>query len=258
MELPDPEKTPLNRVSLDELRRQRERTGLGSHAIVKHFGHTKDAPTPAMIENWLSGNQAFAKRSHYQLVLETYARQPDLGPDGINSSYVAVTDALRAELRQIHCQCASGYLRAAPHRFSASQMTHLLQGRRKKLSMELLQFFRNDARNVKPLPKPAPYPPVPDLGDVGQLPTRPPRKYGRRVLPKGITYIDITAELHTQLHDEIARTRVSPRRLLRSLPDLPDGLNPQMVRNWHSGKIQSAEPHYVEFVMKAYRALPSA
>jgi len=258
MTKPPQGKTPLNAISLGELRRQRKRTGLGSVSIVKTLEHGENVPTVHVIDNWLSGNQPYADRAQFELILLAYNAQPSVSDDGTHPDYVAVTDDLRAELRTIHAQSATGYLDVAPQKFTAPQMSHLLSGRTKKLSRAMLEFFRNDARKVPVRRDRRPYPPSPDLEDVGPLPERADRKYRPRVPPKGVEYIEITSDLHEQLHREIARTRVSPRVLIQSLIDCPKGLQVKMVQNWHSGTTLSAEKHYFEYALSEYRKLPSA
>lgn len=251
-------KTPLNAISLGELRRQRKRTGLGSASIVKTLKREANAPAPHVIDNWLSGNQRYADLAQFEMVLLAYNAQPSLSEDGTGPDYVAMTDDLRDELRAIHAKSASGYLDAAPQKFTPTQMSHLLSGRTKKLSRVMLEFFRKDALKVSEQSKRRPYPPPPDLDVVGPLPERPIRKYKPRVQPKGVEYIEITPDLHEELHQEIVRTRVCPRLLIQSLYDYPKGLRVSMVQSWHTGKIQSAEKQYFEYVLSQYRKLPNA
>ncbi|MEM7666998.1 MAG: hypothetical protein AAF250_14165 [Pseudomonadota bacterium] len=71
-------KTPLNKISLGELRRQRKRTGLGSVSIVKLIGEEAKPPAPHVIDNWVSGNQPFADTRKFELVMMTYMAQPSL------------------------------------------------------------------------------------------------------------------------------------------------------------------------------------
>lgn len=251
-------KTPLNATSLGELRRQRKRTGLGSVSIAKTLEHEANAPAPHVIDNWLSGNQPYADIAQFEMVLLAYNAQPSLSEDGTGPDYVAMSDDLREEVRAIHARSASGYLDAAPQKFTPTQMSHLLSGRTKKLSRVMLEFFRNEARSVPARANRRPYPPIPNLDDAGPLPERPTRKYRPRVQPKGVEYIEITPDLHGELHKEIARTRVSPRLLIQSLYDVPKGLRASMVQSWHSGKTQSAEKHYFEYVLSQYQKLPKA
>ena len=166
----DPDKASLNGIALSALKRERLRTGLGSHAVSALFPKKKNAPTPAMIDNWLSGKQKFAKSSHLELVLMTYAKQPDALPDGTKAAYVTMTDALRDEIRQIHGRSASGYLDEAPERFSRAQLSHLMTGRKKTLSRVMLDFFRNQAEKVPEKRHQTPYPPKPDLNTKTSLP----------------------------------------------------------------------------------------
>lgn len=250
-------RTALNSISLSELRRQRKRTGIGSHAIAKHLTSVEGL-TPAMIDNWLSGNQAEARSDHFEAVLMAYIKQPDLSPDGTPQSHVAVSDALRAEIRRIHASAPANYLDHAPQKFSAAQMSHLLSGRTKRLSKDMLKFLREEARTLPERALKPPYPLKPDLDPLGPLPERPKRKYASKSQPNGIVYFDITDARHGALHGEIARTRVSPRALLKSAPKPPKGLTVRMVQNWHSGATQSAEKHLWDWVLAAYGALPSA
>jgi len=253
-----PGKTPLNKISLGELRRQRKRTGLGSVSIVKLIGKEAKPPAPHVIDNWVSGNQPYADARQFELVMTTYMAQASLSSDGTGPDEVAVTDELRDELRVIHARSPSGYLEAAPQKFSASQMSHLLSGRTKRLSRSMLEFFRNDAQNVPEHFTRPEYPPAPDLTDGIEYTERPESKYAPRKPIKGLEYVEITDARHKELHGEVMRTRVSPRLLLKSRLDVPKGLRIATVQYWYSGTIRSAETAYWNYVIEAYGDLPSA
>jgi len=252
----DPEKMLINSIALSELKRQRLRTGLGSALIVRKLPKDADTPSAAMIEGWVGGQRKFAKPAHLEMVLTAYAQQPD-GKAHNSGVYVTMTDELRQELRVIHGKSASGYLDHAPERVTPAKLSHLLNGRTKKISGALLQWFRKEARSIPPKRLIKRYPPAPDLEDAGLRPLRPERTYKPRSTSGNIIYIEITEALHSNLHDEVSRTRVSTSHLVRSLSDVPRGLSVQMVRSWHTGKIQAAEQRYFEYIMDEYRKLPT-
>ncbi len=58
------------------------------------------------------------------------------------------------------------------------------------------------------------------------------------------------------MHEEVRRTGLTPSMLFRTLDDVPIGLTSRLASCWLSGRIGSAEQHYLEYFFQSYANLP--
>lgn len=76
----------------------------------------------------------------------------------------------------------------------------------------------------------------------------------KSILDRG-QYVEITQDIYDQLHAEVRRTLVSPRRLFAISSDVPAGLRYHTANMWLYHATKSAEPRYISWVFKAYKRL---
>ena len=76
--------TGRNRIKLTPdhlaaLEAEKARTGVEVLALARDLAHLPDAPLPGMIFSWMSGTIGSARKSDYDLVLESWRALPDVG-----------------------------------------------------------------------------------------------------------------------------------------------------------------------------------
>lgn len=102
--------------------------------------------------------------------------------------------------------------------------------------------------------------PEPDLLSE-RIPTIKPRPrlvdYRLSSNREGLGYVLIDDGCYQRLHRERKRTCVSARRLIASATEVPAGLNARTIDNWLLGNILAAESEHLEWVLIAFRNLPS-
>tara|TARA_R110002073_G_scaffold243846_2_gene405969 strand:- start:459 stop:1286 length:828 start_codon:yes stop_codon:yes gene_type:complete len=254
---------------LDRILQEKQRTQVGSIALLKAASDIPRGLSPHMIERWLSGGTKTALKHHYDFVINAYqslsdncqnTRRPIKGTVG----RIKVTDEMRQQVAQIHNSMPANYLNSAPEKFTPVQMCHLINGRNKTIPVAIWGFLQEIKANAVSAPnrcgpetlgQSAIYQTKEDFPLTPSL--RSKRNYKLRHVP-GTEYVEITDAIYETLHAELRRTRVTPNTLLKHGDDAPRGLQIHTVSNWFSGKILSAEKHYLEYILKCYADLPDA
>ncbi|GAB5469823.1 MAG: hypothetical protein Kilf2KO_28530 [Rhodospirillales bacterium] len=253
--LPDDPRVDITEAMRDTLKAETQRSGVGTVRLVKEFGPLPDGLSAHSVHGWINGAIKSVKQRHFEHVLGLYKTIPDTlantkRPVEGRLDRVEVTVALREELRALHTGKPQNYLHEAPAGFTAVTMAQVLSGRNKTISTEVLEYLRNHSGAPPPA---TPRGPDKDL----TIPPRSPSKRPLRQVP-GTTYVAITDEIYEQLHREVHRTGLSPAQLLHGQDEIPKGLTARLISTWLYGTAQSAEAHYLWFVLEGYDALPDA
>lgn len=141
---PDDPYTALTPAMLEALRTEKNRTGLGAHALARLPGFPDGVSAP-MLNNWLAGHTASLDPAHYQAVLEFYRTQtsalaPQRRPLKTTAGRIEITPAMRVVLREAHQRAPTGYLKRAPGGYSAVKLAHVLSGRDKTMPKAVWEF----------------------------------------------------------------------------------------------------------------------
>lgn len=255
-------RTGLTKDILQRLLQEKRRTQCGSVTLLKDAKEVPPGLTPMMVDSWLDGRVKTAAPEHLQFVLDAYAHIPD-GEGGPNkpiknaAGRVRITAELRTWIEEVHAQAPKGYLQQAPKGLTQVRMAHILSGRNKTMSREALEHLEGIALTVDDHDNRVV---TPDLAaDSIQPPrSRAPLKQRPRTSVAGIEYIEITDELYQDLHAEVRRSLVSPRRLLEDRRDAPEGFEATTAMRWYQGTLRAAERDHWDCLMRLYAALPDA
>lgn len=101
------------------------------------------------------------------------------------------------------------------------------------------------------------------LGKLRALPDAPPGlkghvagRPGRRHPRPGEEWIEVTAEMATQLRAEMVRTTLSFEAIAYGTAEKPEGLTPRIVRGWLGGDAKTTRKAHWEFVMQRLMIAP--
>lgn len=208
---------------LKELRRLRQRTGLGPQAILRGSKDRPEGLTSRVIADWLKGEAKSACPAHLDYVLQRWQTAP---------TRVRFTPAMRDELKNLRERTGVGPkellqgARDLPPGLRPTTVDAWLRGVRKEIYRE---HYDTVVRLWQQLDK------------EGARGDRIPLDHGR-----------IEA-----LQRERERSGIGPTRLLRQAADLPRGLTANMVTNWLMGQNRKARRDHYDFVLSLWKSLPS-
>lgn len=257
-----PENIRLTPAALDALRAEKNRTRVSFAQLLKDAPDIPRGLDAAVIGRWLKGECRSARAAHLGWVMERYRQLPyaasakALPPRSHRRE--PIDDDLRLLARRLYDLGEPPPFEIALPGLGRAGLYGIASGRTRSIDPARRRMIEKAAAR---LGLDADTPPIlPDLA-LGEWPETPPDRLPLKRKPKlraGAAYVEITQARYRKLHEEIRRTRVSPRRLLASAPSPPKGLTPTMIGYWLNGTLRSAEKQLFDYVLKAYRTLPDA
>jgi len=238
---------PLTNTIRAELRKHRVRTGVSADALMRGDQNAPKGLSSATIYRWINGDIRRVRSVHLEYVRSKWARLPDNSrpPRKLNgrahTSYakhsgeparIDITPQIRAQLRCEHERAGVGpytLLRRSvgvPEGLKGHAIAGWLSGQTATANSEYLDFVLDLWRAQPSLPAKA-----------------EPR-------------VPIDAAVRGSLHAERNRTGVGTTLMFDGTKYRPDGLNAYMIRSWISGQTKTARRDHLEFVLKAWGALP--
>ena len=71
-----------------------------------------------------------------------------------------------------------------------------------------------------------------------------------------VRFVPVTQEWIEEARSHKERTGLGPKRILATAESVPKDLSPQRLHCWMAGRVKSAPEEYLEFVLRAYKAVP--
>lgn len=202
-----------------ELNDEVERTGIGSRNLLQIKGAPKDIPH-WQISLWRSGKIKTTLKQKWDQVLAVYKAQPSI-------TEILITDQMRQELNDEVKRIGIGSVNLVQ-----------LKGMPKDIKHATISVWRSGKRKTALKQK---------WDQVLAVCKAQP----------SITEIQITDQMCQQLNDEVKRTGVGSKNLLK-LKKVPERLSHTKIDTWRNGSVKSAIKNEWDWVMKAYKSLPDA
>ncbi len=206
-----------------ELLAQKERSGLGPHALLSRAGIAADEVKPETVENWLTRKAKRAEQQQLDLVRRLWAEAPD-SPKG---SYVDLNAEQLEEMRQLRRSSGLGpqaLLRGAndrPDGLTSPTIASWLTGSTQRVPSAYLTYVLERWRNA---------------------PKRQP----------------LTAEMRAELRRLHRQTGVGSARLLKRALDIPRGLTASTIAGWLEGPATEITQEHYDYVVALWRGLEQA
>jgi hypothetical protein len=198
---------------------EKERTGVGPHALLSRAGDVPRGLSITTILEWLNGARLTGRPRHIAWTLQTWRSLPSV-------SWVEITPALLRTLKSERSRTGIG------PKALISRMPRLPDG---LTSAIIATWFRRAARGAR----------ADHIAFVLDA---------YKALPdaENAPRVTITSELRRELIALRDRTGVGPQALLRARRDKPPGLGADLILLWISGAVKSAREDHFAYVLRLW------
>jgi hypothetical protein len=211
---------------IETLRAYREKTGVGSIALLKNQSDCPENLTPRHIQSWLDGRLISVPQEHLKYVLEKWQALPVFEFGQITED---ILDVLQGHWHRTKVG-PNTLLKDAtdkPEGLQPHIIAAWLDARSRSYRRDHLDYV---LKRWSAMP--------------GALDTH-------RVLSG---YAEITPAQRERLHALKARTGLGPQALMRGAKDAPHGLGSGKIKGWMSGAIKTAKPELLAYVFARWEA----
>ena len=211
---------------IETLKTYREKTGVGSFALLKNQSDCPENLTPRHIQSWMEERLISAPQEHVEYVLEKWESLPVF-------EFGEMTEDILDVLKQHYHRTKIGpktLLKDAadkPEGLRPHIIAAWLNARSRSYRKDHLKYV---------------------LERWGAMPDA---VNTRRVLSG---YAEVTQAQRELLHDLKARTGIGPNALMRGAKDAPPGLDSGKIKAWMAGTIKTAKPEQLAYVFKRWEA----
>lgn len=217
----------LSADMIDDLLRDKERTGTGPRKLLAGAVDIPDGLTEAVIWHWLTNPREAkrARRGHFKYVCKRWRELPNHAyPAYISKERVSVTPEARAELCRLQTETRIGtsvLLRGAtdkPAGLTGAKVKQWMDGAVKTSPPGHLEYVLKRWRKI----------------------------------PKRIA---LTTELIEPLRALQSQTGIGAWALLRGACDMPDKLSPTVVSSWLGNRTKNARKDHYDYVLRRWKDL---
>ena len=212
---------------LRELRKERWRTSVTPHKLLKAANDLPRGLTSGIICGWLNGSSGSAQPGHLEYALKRWKTFPDNPvPTRVPGERIELTAEIIDELRGLRDR--SGISPRAlfegiqpPAGLSPVMVASWLAGTVETALKHYVDFVREQWRE--------------------------------QARAKGTSRIPITEEMRAQLWELRDQSGLGAKKLFERIKHRPDGLTPEMVCSWQSGQTRTAWKTHWDCVLKAWQ-----
>lgn len=214
---------------IETLKAYREKTGVGSVALLKNQRDCPEHLSPHDIQNWLEGRLISVPPEHLAYVLEKWESLPVFEFGKITEE---ILDVLKEHWHRTKVGPDTLLKDAAdkPEGLRPHIIAAWLNARSRSYRKDHLKYV---------------------LERWGAMPDA---VNTRRVLSG---YVEITQAQRDRLHELKERTGFGPQVLMRGAKDAPPGLGSDKIKAWIDGTIKTAKPEQMAYVFARWEASKS-